>query len=185
MEYGPRGSDLRDAMKYRVDPTSRHPRFVTFSDGGRTAIVMIGPVRGPEHLALIHRFGFYHVPVSAIAASRAAVAFIAFYEGASRFSRRVGMIREYAEVLHVAQVPRKDLPGVTWPGRRGEDAAYYRFDLGPILTLPQTITNPERLRIVFRFPELERLQASRTLRDLGGGAGPASERQQSVRRRSS
>ena len=162
----------------------RRPKVLTVSDGGRTATIMIGPVRGPEHVELIHRLRFYHVPVSAIAASRIGVGFIAFYEGASRFSRRVGMIREYAEVLHVAQVPRKDLPGVTWPGRRGEDIIYYRFDLGPILTLPQAITNPDRLRIVFRFPELERLQGSTTLRDLGGGAGPVREPRPSVRGRS-
>ena len=63
---------------------SRRVRVLTVSDGGHTTTIMVGPVRGPEHLALIHRLGFYHVPVSAIAASRAAVAFVAFYEGASR-----------------------------------------------------------------------------------------------------
>jgi hypothetical protein len=153
-------------MTYRVNPASRRPRLVTVSDGGRTAIVMIGPVRGPEHLALIHRFGFYHVPVSAIAASRAAVAFIAFYEPASRFGAKTGVIREYAEVVRVSRAPRRDLPGLTWPGRGSADTPYYRFDLGPLLSLPQPIPNPERLRVVFRFPNVERFQRAATIREL-------------------
>jgi hypothetical protein len=140
---------------------------VTVSDGGRTAIVMIGPVRGPEHLALIHRLGFYHVPVSAIAASRAAVAFIALYEPASRFGAKTGVIREYAEVVRVAHAPRRDLPGLTWPGRGSPDTLYYRFDLGPLLSLPQPIANPERLRVVFRFPNVERFRRATTIRELG------------------
>ena len=52
-------------------------RVVTVSDGGESAQVMVGSVRGPEHLELIRRAGFYHVPTSAMAASRTAVAFIA------------------------------------------------------------------------------------------------------------
>jgi len=157
-------------MKYRVDPPSRRPQFVTLGDGGRTVIVMIGPVRGPEHLALIHRFGFYHVPVSAIAASRTEVAFIALYEPASRFGATTGVIREYAEVVRVSQAPRRDLPGLTWPGRGSADTPYYRFDLGPLLSLPQPIANPERLRVVFRFPNVERFQRATTIRELGRDA---------------
>jgi hypothetical protein len=128
---------------------------------------MVGPVRGSEHLALIHRLGFYHVPVSAIAASRAAVAFVAFYEGASRFQGTTGVIREYAEILRISCVLRRDLPDLTWPGRRGEDIPYYRFDLGEIHSLPRPITNPDHLRVVFRFPDLQRFQQAATIRDLG------------------
>jgi hypothetical protein len=146
---------------------SRRVRVLTVSDGGRTASIMVGPVRGPEHLALIHRLGFYHVPVSAIAASRAAVAFVAFYEGASRVRGVVGAIRQFAEVARVSRVLRRDLPGLTWPGRRGEDILYYRFDLGPIRSLPRPITNPDHLRVVFRFPDLQRFQQAATIRDLG------------------
>ena len=146
---------------------SRRVRVLTVSEGGCTASIMIGPVRGPEHLALIRRLGFYHVPVSAIAASRTAVVFVAFYEGASRFQGTTGVIREYAEILHVSRVPRRDLPELTWPGRGGEDASYYRFDLGEIHSLPHPITNPDRLRVVFRFPDLQRFQRAATIRDLG------------------
>jgi hypothetical protein len=128
---------------------------------------MIGPVRGPEHLALIHDLRFYHVPVSAIAVSRTEVGLVAFYEPASRFGAGTGVIREYAEVVGVSRARRRDLPGLTWPGRRNEDTVYYRFDLGPILSLPRPITNPERLRVVFRFPELERFQRATTVRELG------------------
>src|SRR5512136_232147 len=145
----------------------RRPRLLTVTDGGRTATIMIGPVRGPEHLALIHNLGFYHVPVSAIAASRTEVGFVAFYEPASRFRAGTGVIREYAEVVRVSRVRRRDLPGLTWPGRQDEDAPYYRFDLGPVLSLPQPITNPERLRVVFRFPEVKRFRRAATLRELG------------------
>jgi hypothetical protein len=133
---------------------------------------MVAPVRGPEHLELIRRERFYHVPVSAIAASRIAVACIAFYEGASRFHARLGVIREYATVLRVSRVRRGDLPGLTWPGRRGEETPYYRFDLGPILQLPRPIENPERLRVVFRFPEAERFRNAATIRDLGKAGSP-------------
>jgi hypothetical protein len=146
---------------------SRRLRILTVSEGGSTALIMVGPVRGPEHLALIHRLGFYHVPVSAIASSRTAVAFVAFYEGVSRFQGTTGVIREYAEILRVSRVLRRDLPDLTWPGRRGEDIPYYRFDLGPIRSLPRTITNPDHLRVVFRFPELQRFQQAATIRDLG------------------
>ena len=141
--------------------------FLTVSDGGRSATLMVGPVRGPEHLELIRRAGFYHVPVSAIAASRTAVAYIAFYESASRFHRRTGLIREYAAVLGVSRVRRCDLPGLTWPARGARDAPYYRFDLGPMQALPRPITNPDRLRVAFRFPDFERFRAAATLRDLG------------------
>lgn len=144
-------------------------RVLTVSDGGQSAQVMVGPVRGPEHLELIRRARFYHVPISAIAASRADVAYVAFYEGATRFRGHVGVIREYAAVLRVSRVRRAELPGLTWPGRRGEHALYYRFDLGTLQQLPRPITNPDRLRVVFRFPGLAQFQQAATLRDLGAG----------------
>ncbi len=149
-------------------------RFLSVTEGGRSATLMVGPVRGPDHLELIRRARFYHVPVSAIAASRTEVAYIAFYEGASRFPGQPSMIREYAVVLRVSRVRRGDLPGLTWPGGRGEDAPYYRFDLGPIQRLSRVITNPDRLRVAFRFPEFERFKKAATLRDLGrpGPGGP-------------
>lgn len=140
-------------------------RVVRVADAGGAASVMIGPVRGPEHLALIRREGYYHVPVSAIAAARAAVTHIAFYEPASRFGTD-GVIREYAPVLAVRQVSRRDLPGLSWRGRAGEDAPYYRFDLGPLHFLPQPITNPGRRRVLFRFADLARVRAAASLDDL-------------------
>jgi len=146
----------------------RRPRLLTVNDGGRTAIIMIGPVRGPEHLDIIRTRRFYHVPASAIASSRTAVPYIAFYESASWFKHEAGLIREYAEVLKVTRVRRGDLPGLTWPGRQGEEAPYYRFDLGPLVPLPRVITNPEQLRVVFRFPDIQRFHQAETLRDLGG-----------------
>ncbi|HSB70135.1 MAG TPA: hypothetical protein VLT62_12445 [Candidatus Methylomirabilis sp.] len=146
----------------------RRPRLLTVNDGGRTAIIMIGPVRGPEHLEVIRTHRFYHVPAWAIAPSRLAVSCIAFYEGAARFKRKTGLIQEYAEVLTVSRVRRGDLPGLTWPGRRGEEASYYRFDLGPLQTLPRPITNPDHLRVVFRFPDMQQLRQAETLRSLGG-----------------
>jgi hypothetical protein len=128
---------------------------------------MIGPVRGPAQLALIHDLGFYHVPVSAIAASRISVAFVAFYEPAARFNARTGVIREYADVLRVTRVLRHELPGLTWAGRGDADTPYYRFDLGPCRPLPRPITNPDRLRVVFRFPDAERFRQATTIRELG------------------
>jgi hypothetical protein len=154
-------------MKYRVDPPTRRPRFVTLGDGGRTAAIMIGPVRGPEHLALIHDRRYYHVPVSAIAASRTAVGFVAFYEPATRFRADAGVIREYAEVVRVSRTRRRELPGLTWPGRGNDETPYYRFDLGPMLSLPQPITNPDRLRVLFRFPDVERFRRATNIRELG------------------
>jgi hypothetical protein len=157
-------------MNGRAYSLPRRPRLVTVTDEGQTATVMIGPVRGPEHLALIHHLGFYHVPASAIAASRTAVAFVAFYEPAARFNARTGVIREFAEVLRVTRVVRRELPGLTWAGRRDADTPYYRFDLGPCLSLPRPITNPDRLRVVFRFPDVERFRRAETIRQLGRGA---------------
>jgi hypothetical protein len=142
--------------------------FLAVADGGRSATIMVGPVRGPEHLEVIRTHRFYHVPVSAIAASRTAVPYIAFYEGASRFKRETGLIQEYAEVLKVTRVRRGDLPGLTWPGHLDENAPYYRFDLGPLLRLPQPISNPDQLRMVFRFPDMQEFHRAETLRDLGG-----------------
>jgi len=144
-------------------------KILTVSDGGQSAQVMVGTVRGPEHLELIRRARFYHVPTSAIAASRTDVAYVAFYEGATRFRGHVGVIREYAAVLRVSRVRRAELPGLSWPGRRGEHALYYRFDLGSLQQLSRPITNPDRLRVVFRFPGLAQLQGAATLRDLGAG----------------
>jgi hypothetical protein len=148
------------------------PRVLTLKEGGRSATVMVGPVRGPLHRDVIHRLGYYHVPVSAIAPSRAAVAFVAFYEGAAQFRTATGSIREYAVVLRVSRVSRGDLPGLTWPGRAGQDAPYYRFDLGPIRALPRPVMNPDRLRILFRYVELADLERAETLRTLGKPAGP-------------
>jgi hypothetical protein len=144
-------------------------KVLTVSEGGQSAQVMVGAVRGPEHLELIRRARFYHVPISAIAASRADVAYVAFYEGTTRFRGQVGVIREYAAVLRVSRVRRAELPGLTWPGRRGENALYYRFDLGPLQQLPRPITNPDRLRVVFRFPGLEQFRGAATLGELGAG----------------
>jgi hypothetical protein len=135
---------------------------------------MIGPVRGPEHMDLIHAQRYYHVPVAAIAASRTGVGFVAFYEPASRFHADAGVIREYAEVIRVSRVRRGDLPGLIWPGRRNDETPYYRFDLGPIRSLPQPIANPERLRVVFRFPAVERFRRATNIRELGRGVPSAS-----------
>ena len=70
----------------------------------------------------------FPVPVSAIAASRAAVAFVAFYEGASRVRGVAGAIRQFAEVVRVSRVLRRDLPDLTWPGR---DVFYHPLRAGP------------------------------------------------------
>jgi hypothetical protein len=150
--------------------TQGRPGFLTVSEGGQSLTIMVGPLRGPEHLELVRRARFYHVPVSAIAASRTSVAYIAFYEGASRFHARTGTIREYAAVLRVSRVRRCDLPGLTWPARGAPDAPYYRFDLGPIRQLSRPITNPDRLRVAFRFPEFERFCGAATVGQLGGPA---------------
>ena len=149
----------------------RRPRFLTLQDGGQSSQVMVGILRGPEHLEVVQRLRYYHVPVSAIAAARTAVAYAAFYEGAVQFGREIGVIRFYAPVLRVSRVRRAELPGLTWPGRGGPDTPYYRFDLGPIQTLPRAITNPDRLRIAFRFPPVDRLHQAETLADLGRIAG--------------
>ncbi|MFB3816698.1 MAG: hypothetical protein ACE147_03445 [Candidatus Methylomirabilales bacterium] len=133
--------------------------------------VMIGPVRGAAHLDLIRREAFYHVPVEAIAEARTRVTHIAFYEPASRFGGP-GVIRLYAEVRGVRRAARRDLPGLTWPGRGGEDALYYRFDVGPLLPLPRPIANPARRRVVFRFVSLERLQAATSLEELRAADAP-------------
>ena len=143
------------------------PRILTVSEGGWSATVMVGPVRGPAHHEVIHRFGYYHVPVSSIAPSRVAVAFIAFYEGASQFRTAVGHVREFAGVLRVARVLRRDLPGLTWAGRTGDDAPYYRFDLGPIRALPRPITNPDRIRLLFRYVDIAELERADSIRSLG------------------
>jgi hypothetical protein len=160
-------------MRSRYDTVNGMSRgrvkVLTVSESGQPAQVMVGTVRGPEHLELIRRARFYHVPISAIAASRADVAYVAFYEGATRFRGQVGVIREFAAVLRVSRVRRAELPGLTWPGRRGENALYYRFDLGPLQQLPRPIANPDRLRVVFRFPDLAKFQGAATLRDLGAG----------------
>jgi hypothetical protein len=161
-----RGNDVSAYPK--LAPARGRVGFLAVSDGGRSATIMVGPVRGPEHLEVIRTHRFYHVPASAIAISRLAVPYIAFYEGASRFKRETGLIQEYAEVLKVTRVRRGDLPGLTWPGRHAEEAPYYRFDLGPLVRLPHPITNPEQLRVVFRFPDMQALHGAETLRDLGG-----------------
>ncbi len=140
--------------------------FLSVSEGGAALTIMVGPLRGPEHLALVHREQYYHVPVSAIASSRLAVSYIAFYEGASRFGTQIGTVREYAPVLRVSQVRRCDLPGLSWPPRGLPDAPYYRFDLGPIQTLAQPITNLGRLRVGFRFPDYARFREAVSLAEL-------------------
>jgi hypothetical protein len=168
------GARAEAVMKNLRYAPRRRPLLLTVRDAGQTAIIMIGPVRGPEHLAVIHDQRFYHVPVAAIAASRIGVGFIAFYEPASRFRADAGAIREYAEVVRVSRVRRGDLPGLTWRGRGNEDTPYYRFDLGPMLSLPQPITNPERLRVAFRFPDVARFRQAASIRDLGRGGRGAS-----------
>jgi hypothetical protein len=154
--------------RVRSDP--RRPESLKDARGGRSATLMVGPVRGPEHLDLIHRLRFYHVPAASIAASRTGVSYVAFYEGGSRFGCTPGAIRVYAPVLRVSRVLRKELPGLTWSGRHGEEAPYYRFDLGPPATLPRPITNPDGLRVAFLFPRVDQFHQAATLRDLGRGA---------------
>ncbi len=146
------------------------PGFLAVAEGGRALTVMVGPLRGPAHLELVHRARFYHVPASAIAASRTAVTYSPFTRGPDVLGGRTGVIREYAAVLRVSRVRRSDLPGLAWPARGAPDAPYYRFDLGPIQTLPRPITNPDRLRVAFRFPEWRRFHEAATLRELGGRA---------------
>jgi hypothetical protein len=175
MRVGPGRTRTDAAMSQPRYTPQRRPLLLTVREGGRAAVIMIGPIRGPQHLALIHERRFYHVPVAAIAASRIGVGFIAFYEPASRFRTDAGAIREYAEVVRVSRVRRGDLPGLTWPGRATAETPYYRFDLGPILSLPQPITNPERLRVVFRFPDAARFRQAASIRDLGRGGPGASQ----------
>jgi hypothetical protein len=101
------------------------------------------------------------------------VGFVAFYEPASRFRADAGVIREYAEVVRVSRARRCDLPGLTWPGRGSDETPYYRFDLGPILLLTRPITNPDRLRVVFRFPDVKRFRRAADVRELGRGGAAA------------
>jgi len=157
-------STSADPMRYLV---RGRVGFLSVAESGGSMTIMVGPLRGPEHRELIHRARYYHVPVSSIAASRTAVAYIAFFEGASCFHTQVGVIREYAKVARVSRMCRSELPGLTWKSRGRPDALYYRFDLEPIQQLPKPITNPDRLRIAFRFPDLERFREAETLRDLG------------------
>ncbi len=152
----------------RVEPPDGQAEGVRVS-ADQPPTILVGPVRGPEHLDLIHRLLFYHVPTSSIAARRTGVSYIAFYEGASRFGGEMGVIREYARVLRVSRVLRKELPELTWAGRRGEEAPYYRFDLEAPVLLPQPITNPDRLRVAFFFPRVDQFHRAATLRDLGRG----------------
>jgi hypothetical protein len=147
------------------------PRVLRVEDSGGDLLVLIGPLRGPDHLTVLHRWRYYHVPVSAIAPSRAAVRYVAFYEPAGRFGIATGRIREYAEVLRVSRVRRADLPGLTWPAHGGADVPYYRFDLGPLRRLSRPVVNREGQRVGFRFPDLGRLLRAGTLRDLPRGAG--------------
>lgn len=171
---GPRCLRHDAGMKIPRYAPRRRPTLLTVKDGGHSATIMVGPVHGPEQLALIHERRYYHVPVSAISASRTEVGFVAFYEPAARFRTATGVIREYAEVVRVSRVRRGDLPGLTWPGRGNDETPYYRFDLGPILSLPQAITNPERLRVVFRFPEVGLFRRATSIRELGRGDPAAS-----------
>ncbi len=67
----------------------------------------------------------------------------------------------------VSCVRRRDLPGISWAGRAGEDAPYYRFDLGPIRTLPRPITNPDRVRTLFRYVDLADFEQAEFIRSLG------------------
>ncbi len=164
----------RESRSHAYRP-GRRPRVLTLEEGGVSVAVMIGPLRGPDQLEAIHRWHYYHVPVSAIAEKRTALDVIAFYEAATRFNRPVGLIQAYATVLRVSRVRRKDLPGLAWPGRQGDAALYYRFDLGPIRLLAQPITNPEGQRLVFRFADLAKLETARTIRDLGRSASPGAE----------
>ena len=83
-------------------------------------------------------------------------------------------------MLRVSTVPRRDLPGLTWPGRGGAETLYYRFDLGPIVSLPRPIANPDRLRVVFRFPDVERFHASATVRELGASRPKTTKRARRV-----
>jgi hypothetical protein len=151
-------------------PARLRPRVLAVAEGSRTVSLMVGPVRGPEHLELIRRLRYYHVPVSAISASRIGVSYVAFYQPAKRFGLSTGLVREYAAVLRVSRVRRSELPGLTWPARGAPDAAYYRFDLGPIQRLARPITNPDRLRIAFRFPDFDRFCEAATLRGMGARA---------------
>jgi len=158
-----RPEQRRKGMKLRLRLPP--PRILRLSEESHAGTIMIGPLRGPAHLELIRREGYYHVPVSAIAADRSGVETIAFYEAASRFGEP-GAIRHFAQVRQVRQVPRRALPGLSWPGRYGDDTLYYRFDLGPLLSLTRPILNPERRRVVFQFSDLDRLRQAETLRDL-------------------
>ncbi len=153
-------------------PARFRPRVLAVAEGNQTRSLMVGPVRGPEHLELIRRLHYYHVPVSAIAASRIGVSFIALYQPSARFGLSAGLVQEYAAVQRVSRVRRSQLPGLAWPGRRGQQARYYRFDLGPLFRLPRPITNPDRLRVVFRFPDAARFCGAKTVRQLVGPGRP-------------
>jgi hypothetical protein len=155
-------------MKYRVDPTSRRPRFVTFSDGGRTAIVMIGPSAdrsiSPSSIntgTITCRF-----PPSRHRGATSRSSRSTSPRGGSAPNRRRSRI-----CTGGPRIPRATArsSGLTWSGRGTADTLYYRFDLGPLLALPAPIRNRNAGAWPFAFPTWRVSERQDRPRSLVGG----------------
>ncbi len=127
------------------------------------APVLVAVMRDRADWARLLAEGWYRVPARR-APPQMAADYLAFYHTAA-FPAEKWSIRYYAAVRGVRVVRRRDLlPAEAEHPRAGD--AYFRFDLGPVLTLERPVFSRRLRRVTFIHTTLERLQTAGDVSEL-------------------
>jgi hypothetical protein len=128
-----------------------------------TDLVLIAILNNRRDFEVIRLLGWYRIPLR-FAPKIVDVDAIAFYQTA-RFKEEKWSIRFAARVQGVELVKRVDLFREQENHPRAQEE-YYKLQLGPLETLPQTITARSWKRLTFVYTTGERLMNATEISDL-------------------
>lgn len=127
------------------------------------APVLVCVITRPADLDRVRHEGWYRVPVERVRVSLA-VNYLAFYQTAA-FNTERWAVRYLAAINQVTLAYRYELiPGE--PHHPRAAMRYYRFSLGPLLTLPVAIPSRRLRRVTFIPTTFGRLLVARDIVDL-------------------
>src|SRR5574341_231270 len=128
--------------------------------------VLIVLMNRPRDLEIARDEHWYRIPAKHAPAHLTQARFLAFYL-AKVFAENKWLIREYAPVRGHELVRRRDLFPEEGDHPRSDDA-YYKLQLGPLITLPHPIVSRHGRRVFFIWTTGEKFSRAVEINDLLG-----------------
>lgn len=128
--------------------------------------VLVVLINHPRDLAIVRAEQWYRIPAKHAPAHFTQARYLAFYL-TKAFAENKWCIREYAPVRGHELVRRRDLFPDESDHPRADDA-YYKLQLGPLITLPRPIVSRAGRRILFIWTVGEKFSRAVEINDLLG-----------------